>query len=203
MTWDAIPSDEAVKKAAEAVKDRAIRVITVDKRTDALHKLEEIIPGDAEVMTASSTTLQEIGFIDLLKSGKHPWRNLKEELLSETDPLKQLELRQKSVTAQYFLGSVHAVAQTGEIVVASASGSQVPAYAYSSPNVIWVIGVQKIVPTLKEAITRVREYVLPLEDARMKREGFPGSMIGKLLILEREMFPGRITAVFVRENLGF
>jgi len=203
MTWDAIPSDEAVKKAAEAVKDRAIRVITVDKRTDALHKLEEIIPGGAEVMTASSTTLQEIGFIDLLKSGKHPWRNLKEELLSETDPLKQLELRQKSVTAQYFLGSVHAVAQTGEIVVASASGSQVPAYAYSSPNVIWVIGVQKIVPTLKEAITRVGEYVLPLEDARMKREGFPGSMIGKLLILEHEMMPGRITAIFVKERLGF
>lgn len=107
------------------------------------------------------------------------------------------------VTAQYFLGSVHAVAQTGEIVTASASGSQVPAYAFSSPNVIWVIGVQKIVPTLDEAITRVREYVLPLEDARMKKAGFPGSIIGKLLTLEYEMMPNRITAIFVKEKLGF
>lgn len=203
MKWDNLPTDEVIKKTTQAVEDRGIKVIIVNNRDEALNKLKEIIPDGAEVMTGSSITLEEIGFVDLLKSGKHPWRNLKAALLSEKDPQKQAELRQKSVTAEYFLGSVHAIAQTGEIVVASASGSQIPAYAFSSPNVVWVVGAQKIVPTLDEAIRRVREYVLPLEDARMKKAGFPGSTIGKLLTLEYEMTPNRITAIFAKEKLGF
>lgn len=203
MKWDNLPTDEVIKKTTQAVEDRGIKVIIVNNRDEALNKLKEIIPDGAEVMTGSSITLEEIGFVDLLKSGKHPWRNLKAALLSEKDPQKQAELRQKSVTAEYFLGSVHAIAQTGEIVVASASGSQIPAYAFSSPNVIWVVGIQKIVSTLDEAINRVREYVFTLEDARMKKAGFPGSVIGKLLTLEYEMTPNRITAIFVKEKLGF
>lgn len=85
-----------------------------------------------------------------------------------------------------FLGSVHAIAETGEMVIASASGSQLPSYVFTSDNVIWVVGTQKIVPTLSDAMKRVREYTLPLEDARMKSEGFPGNTIGKLLIFENQ-----------------
>lgn len=187
----------------EALKTRGINPEFVDKREDALKRLKELIPSGAEVMTAGSTTLGDIGFVDLLKSGKHPWKNLKDELLAEKDPVRQMELRRKSILAEYFLGSVHAVAETGEVVTASASGSQIPAYAYSSNNIIWVVGTQKIVPTLEDAFKRVREYCLPLEDARMKREGFGGSTIGKLLMFEREIMPRKLKLIFVNEKLGF
>ena len=125
--------------------------------------------------------------------------------MSEKDPGRQRELRVKATGAEYFIGSVHAVAETGEVVVASASGSQIPAYAFNARNVIWVVGTQKIVPSLEEALRRIREHALPLETSRMKSLGYPGSMIGKLMILEREltMLERDLTMVFVNEKLGF
>jgi len=204
MKYDTLASKELVKKVMEAVKPRGISPEFVNTKEDALERLTELIPSGAEVNTGLSTTLKEIGFVDLLKSGKHAWKNWKEIILAEKDEAKQMELRRRSVLSEYFLGSVHAIAETGELVIASGSGSQLPAYVYTSNNVIWVAGTQKIVPTLNDAIKRVREYSLPLEDARMKREGYPGSTIGKLLIFEREIDPDRkLTLILVNEKLGF
>jgi hypothetical protein len=113
-------------------------------------------------------------------------------------------LRKSSITAEYFLGSVHAVSQSGETITASNTGSQLPSYAFASNNVVWVVGVQKIVLNIEEGLKRVREYCLPLEDYRMKQAGFGGSAIGKILIFEREKLPNRrITLIFVNEKLGF
>lgn len=204
MDYEKLASQEEIEKTMESLKTRGISAEFVNRREDALKRVKELIPPGAEVMTGGSTTLKEIGFVDLLKSGGHPWKNLKDEIFAEKDGEKQSELRKKSVLSEYFLGSVHAVAHTGEMVVASASGSQLPAYVFTSSNVIWVAGVQKIVPTLDEAVKRVRKYVLPLEDARMKSEGFSGSTIGKLLIFEREIDPDRkLRLIFVNEKLGF
>ena len=168
MQYDKLSSEDAVKRAMEAVKERGVSAEFVQTKEEALNRLKEIIPAGAEIMTAGSTTLEEIGFIELLKSGKHAWNNIKDKLLAEKDPKRQAELRRKSVTSEYYLGSVHAVAETGEIVVASASGSQLPSYTFSSNNIIWVVGTQKITPDLEEAIKRVRTHALPLEDRRMK-----------------------------------
>lgn len=202
--WEKLASEEEIRVTMQAVEVRGIKTDVVENRTEALQKLKTMIPAGSEVMTGSSRTLEEIGFVDLLISGEHPWRNLKSEILAEEDPGRQAELRRHSVTAQYFLGSVHAVAQSGEIVTASASGSQIPAYSFSSPNVIWVVGTQKIVSNLDEALRRVREHSFPLEDARMKAAGYPGSTIGKLLITEHEIMPNRqVTLIFIKEKLGF
>lgn len=204
MKYDTLAPEKAVKKVMEAVKPRGIRPEFVHTKEDALKRLKELIPSGAEVMTGGSTTLKEIGFVDFLKSGKHPWKNWKDIILAEKDEAKQVELRKKSVSSEYFLGSVHAIAETGEMVIASASGSQLPSYVFTSSNVIWVVGTQKIVPALSDAIKRVREYTLPLEDARMKSEGYAGSTIGKLLIFEREINPDRrLTLILVNEKLGF
>ena len=204
MRYNQLPVKEIIEKTAEAVKSRGINVELVETKEEALNRLIEIIPADAEVMTAGSTTLEEIGLTDLLKSGKHKWNNLKDRILGEKDEAKQSVLRKKSVTSDYFLGSVHAVVETGEILVASASGSQLPSYAFSSDNIIWVVGVQKIVPTVEEAFKRIQEYCFPLEDKRMKNIGYPGSTIGKILVFEREIMPNRrIRLIFVNEKLGF
>ncbi len=204
MDYQTLASKETVEKVIEALKPRGIRAELVETKEEALERIKAMLPEGAELMTGSSTTLEQIGFTDLLKSKNHPWKNLKDEILAEKDPLKQKELRKKSVTAQYFLGSVHAVGENGEVLDASASGSQIPSYAFSSDNIIWVVGAHKIVPTLEDGLERIRKYVLPLEDKRMKILGYPGSTIGKLLIFEQEVMPNRIiTLIFVNEKLGF
>ena len=157
-------------------------------------------------MTGASLTLKEIGFEALLISGSHPWRNLKAEIVAEKDPVKQTLLRRQGVLADYFLGSVHAVAETGELVVASLTGSQLGPYAFTSSHIIWVVGAQKIVPSLDEAIRRVREYVLPHEDKRMRESsgGKMGSAIGKLLIIQQEVpfLNRKLTLLFVNQAVG-
>jgi L-lactate utilization protein LutC len=204
MKWAELADEDTVRRTSDALRARGVRVDFLQTREEALKRIVELIPSGVEVMTGSSTTLKEIGFVDLLEGGKHLWNNLKEAIVKEKDPLKQMELRKRSVSAEYFLGSVHAVTQSGEVIIASNTGSQLPSYAYSSNNVVWVVGAQKIVLNLEEGMRRVREYCLPLEDQRMKQAGFAGSAIGKILIFEREAMPNRrITLIFVNEKLGF
>jgi len=120
-------------------------------------------------MTGASATLDEIGFLQLLKLGTHQWKNLKTEITGEKDPVRQRGLRVRATAAQYFVGSAHAIAETGEIVVASASGNQIPAYAYSSNNVIWVVGAQKIVASLDEG-SKASSGVLPANGERQNEK---------------------------------
>ncbi|MFA7319341.1 MAG: lactate utilization protein [Parcubacteria group bacterium] len=201
--WSQLSTDEVVQKTLDALKERNIEAEVVEDKGATLKKIQTLIPDSASVMTGASTTLDEIGFTDLLKSGSHPWKNFKDEMLAEKDEKLQNELRKRSVLADYYLGSVHAVTEGGKILIASATGSQLPASAFTSNHVIFVVGAQKIVKDFEGALRRLNEYVFPLEDARMKSVGYPGSVIGKILILEKEYVPGRIKLIFVKEKLGF
>ena len=205
MNYETIPSQEAVAKTAAAMKERNINAIVVQNKAEALDKIKALIPAGASVMNGSSTSLIEIGYVDYLKSGSHPWNNLHAPIVAEKDPKKQMELRRAAIFADYFLGSVHAITAEGELVTASASGSQIAPYANTAKNVIWVASTNKIVPTIDAALTRIKEYVFPLEDARMKKTGAAGSVIAKILINEREpAFSGRtVTMILVNEKLGF
>lgn len=205
MNYETLASAEAVNKTIDALLERGMRAVAVNDRAEALGKVKSLIPKGVSVMNGSSRTLEEIGFVDYLKSGNHGWKNLHEEILLEKDPAKQAMLRKQTVLSDYYLGSVHAIAETGQFVIASNSGSQLPHIVFTSPNLIFVVGAQKIVPSLDEALARVREYVLPLENQRMKDAGYGGSAISKLLIFEREpSFMGRkVHIIFVNEKLGF
>lgn len=173
--------------------------------TEALARIKELLPKGVSIMNGSSRTLEEIGFIDYLTNGQHGWKNLHDEIFAEKDAEKQMELRKYSVVSDFYLGSVHAVTESGEIVVVSASGSQFPHLAFTSPNVILVVGTQKIVSTLAEARERIEEHVFPLEDDRMKGMGYPGTMLGKELVLHKEhpMMGRKVHVILVNEQLGF
>jgi len=198
-----IPNEEELKHTIENIKSRGINVILVENKRKAIEKIKEIIPKGSEVVNGSSTTLNEIGFIDYLKSGKHGWKNLHEEIVKEKDMSKQMDLRRKSVVSEYFLGSVNAIAETGELVACDASGSRVSAYPFAAKNLILVAGINKITKNLEEAMKRVKEYVYPLENERaQKAYGMPSTK-GKWVIIEREIIPDRITLILVKEKLGF
>lgn len=206
MDYASLPTLDRIHRTLEAVRGRGIHAELVETKEEALVRVQVLIQAGAVVMTGASVTLQQIGFEALLINGNHPWHNFKADLLAEKDPLKQMAMRRQGILAEYFLGSVNALAETGELVFASGSGSQLPAYAYSSRNVIWVAGAQKITPTLDEAIRRIREYVLPLEDQRMKSIGnAAGSRINRILILENEpaYLRRNLTLILVNQILGF
>lgn len=206
MAYDIVPTLEIIQRTVESVNARGIHAELVETKEAALQRIKALIPPGCVVMTGSSVTLQQIGFEDILISGNHPWRNFKDDLLAEKDPVKQSAMRRQGTLAEYYLGSVNALAETGELVFASGSGSQLPAYAYTSHNVIWVVGAQKIAPTLEDALQRVREYVLPLEDQRQKNLGNKaGSRINRILSIEGEpaYLRRNLTLILVNQVLGF
>jgi L-lactate utilization protein LutB len=206
MDYSSLADNEKIERTAKAVESRGVSVIVADSKESVLHRLVNLIPEGATVMTGASLTLKQIGFEELLKSGNHRWRNLKGEIIAEKDPVRQSLLRKQATLADYFLGSVHAIAETGEILVASATGSQIAPYAYSSSHVIWVAGAQKIVPSVEDGFRRIREYVLPHEDQRMKKNFGPGagSFIGKILLFEREApyLHRSVTLILIQEMAG-
>ncbi len=204
MSYDTLASQETIDKTLAAMRAKSYDVHFVQNKAEALEKLKSLIPAGEDLMTGGSTTLNEIGFVDILKSKNHSWKNWKDMILAESDAVKQNELRVKSVAAKYFIGSIHALTEDGATLSASASGSQLPAYAFTSDHVVWVIGAQKIVKDWEDGIKRIKEHCVPLEDARMKSTGAPGTSLSKILIFDHEIMPNRkIHVILVNEKLGF
>jgi len=204
VKWNRAPSEEEIEATRGAVEKNAnIRVLRVDDGGQALQHIKDLIPPGAEVMNGSSTTLIEIGFVDFLSHGDHHWNDLHKAITSQEDKAKRDEIRRKSVTSEYFLSGVNAIAKTGELVACDATGSRVGAWPIAAGKLILVAGTNKIVPTLGEALQRVREYCYPLEDARSKKVSGVPSQIGKCVILANERQAGRVTLILINDTLGY
>lgn len=203
--YDTLATRETIQKTAEGLKARGFDPIMVGNKEEALEKIKELIPAGASVMNGSSVTLDEIGFVEYLKAGEHGWNNVHEAIINEKDPAKQQELRRNSVTSDFYLGSVHALAETGEMVIASNTGSQLPHLVFTSPNLILVVGTQKITPTLADAMDRLEKYVVPLEDARAMKAYSMHTAQNKTVIMrgENPMMGRKIYVILVNEKLGF
>ncbi len=112
-------------------------------------------------------------------------------------------IRQLLASPDVIVGSVAALTETGSLVVASGSGSQLPGYAGGAGRAIWIVGAQKVVPDLDTALRRVEDHCLPLESARTEEAyGWP-SAVNRLLVLNAEHRPGRGTVLLLREAIGF
>jgi hypothetical protein len=201
--FDERPDEETLEATVENIAERGIQAEVVPDGETALARLQASIPDGASVMTGHSTTLEQIGFAEHLASGDHDWQNRRSDVWSVDDPEERLDARRAAQTADYFLGSVNAVARSGELVAADASGSRIGAYPFAAKNLLLVSGTNKLVPTLEDARRRVEEYVYPLEDARAEDAYGEESMLGKELVFRREKFEGRTRLILVRENLGF
>lgn len=200
---DELPSDDDVAETVENLEARGFEVVVVDDAEEALSTLASLIPRGASVMDGHSTTLEEIGFVDHLAAGDHGWENLHEAVFSIDDDAERAAARRRAQTADYFVGGVNAVARTGELVAADASGSRIGAYPFAAGNVVIVSGINKIVADLDAALERLESVAYPLEDARAEEAYGTGSAIAKQLIFRRETIEGRTTVLLVRERLGY
>lgn len=197
-----LASDEQIERTVAALAANNIQAVVAENGEDAKKKLFELLPEGAEVFISSSTTLNTLGVPEVIdNSGRYDSVRNK---LSKMDPKTQNRDMQKlGATPQYILGSVHALTESGKAIIASASGSQLGPYASAAAKVVWVVGTQKIVPSLEEGMKRLEEYTFPLEDARALKAYGVNSSINKVLIVNKEMMPGRTTVILVKENLGF
>ena len=195
-------SAESISRTIEALAARNVEAVLVESRESALARLKELVPEGCEVFVSTSETLDTIGYTEYMH-GNDRYINLHDQMLAQPDAAAQREFRRTTTTADYFVGSVQAIAETGEIVVASGSGSQIGAFAYGARRVIMVAGTQKICPTLAEAEARTRGFTLERHDRWLEGRGSGPAPIGKFLVMEHEPVVGRITMILIPESLGW
>lgn len=198
-----VASDESIEKAVLSLKENGIDAEVVKDQQEAKKAVLEMLPNGAEIMDMTSRTLETIGLTEAITQSEK-YNAVKPKLYSMDRATQGPEMQKMGAAPQWVIGSVHAVTEDGKVIIASNTGSQLPAYAYGSTNVIWVIGGQKIVKDLDEGLERLNSYVLPLESERARQAyGVPGSAINKLLIINKEVTPGRIKMVIIKEPIGF
>jgi hypothetical protein len=199
----AVPADEArLERAAKSLTAHGYAVHLVDTVEDARRLVNELLPGDRGIFTATSETLRRSGLAeDIDQSGRY--RSVRAEQIEWDFATEADEMRRTRSAPDVVVGSVHAVTEEGELVTASAGGTQLAPYASGAGQAIWVVGAQKVVPDLETALRRIRTYSYPKEDARAQEAYGMRSVIGKILIAGPEVFPGRGTVVLIREAIGF
>jgi hypothetical protein len=189
-------------RAAAALTAHGFAVEVLDDAAAARARVDELIPDDVSVFTAASETLRLSGIeADINTSGRY--RALKPWLLAMDRVASADEFRRLLAAPDIVVGSVAALTETGSLVVASASGSQLTAYAGGAAHMILVVGAQKVVPDLSTALLRLDDHVLPLENTRALAAYGQPSAVNRLLVLNAEPHPGRGTVLLLREAIGY
>jgi hypothetical protein len=194
--------DERIAAAAEALERNGFRALVVDTGQEARLRVHQLLPDGAEVYNNTSRTLESIGIADdIERSGRY--QPIRLRLYQMDREMQRREMRVLAAAPEYVVGSVHAVTDDGSMLIASASGSQLGPLVSGAANVILVVGGQKIVPDLETGLRRIREYCYPLEDERARRVYGVPSGVNNILIINRVLVPQRVTAILVKEELGF
>lgn len=193
--WSNLAHNSILEKTVSALQKNNFEVLVVDTNKEALEKIEELVPPDNEVLTMPSVTLEAIS---------NNYKDLHRKIIKMDIVGKTLEKKRIESAPHVALGSVNAITECGEIVIASSTGSQIPASAYGANKVIYVVGIQKIIPDLAHAYRRIYEYILPLERERIKDSKLQyESSANKILIINREPIQGRTLIIFIRQELGY
>lgn len=186
---------------ADQLRANGFSVHVVDSGTEAKELVLDMVPTGSEVFTSTSVTLDQTGIAEVLNGDDYvSLRNRLYSLMG--DPSKKKEMKQTVASADFVVASVHAVTADGKLLIASASGSQLPLAAYGADQVIFVVGTHKIVPDLEAGLHRIEQHIVPLEDKRALTAYGVNTMFAKLLVFNREV-PGRVTVILVDEELGY
>ena len=197
-----LATDEQITRTANALEAHNIHAIIVEDGIEAKRKFFELIPDGAEVFLGASVTLEQLGIKDEVdKSGR--FDSLRPRMFAMDRATQGREIRKLGSAPDYAAGSVHAVTEGGQVLIASNTGSQIGPYATGAGKVIWVVGSQKIVKDLEEGFRRIQEYCLPREEVHMQQLYKTSTGVNKVLIVNHEFRPGRITMIIVKEELGF
>ena len=191
-----------VQRAAAALEGHGMAVVRARDAAEARRIVLDLIPDGAQVHHGASVTLDVTGIsTELETSGRY--EPLRAKVRSMDRAMYGNEIRRLSAAPDVMLGSVHAITETGSLLAASSSGSQLGPYVAGAGHVILVAGTQKIVADVEEGLRRIDDYAYPLEDARALEAYGIHSGVNKVLIINREIVPGRITVVLVDEAIGF
>lgn len=212
---------EQLEPVAEALRKNNMSVYCVERKEQVLPLLSTLVNRGDTVAVGGSQTLEETGVIEWLRHGDFCFIDRGKPGLT---PEERGECMAKSLTATVFLCSANAVTKQGELYNVDGNGNRVAALCYGPKTVVLVVGCNKIVNDLPEAVKRVKTVAAPLNTRRLHcktpcaetghcicpdaptfAEGCtsPQRICGMSVVTGRQRTAGRIHVILVGEPLGF
>jgi hypothetical protein len=193
---------ELLDKVAAALRANGFAAEILDDAAAARARIKGLIPEGAGVLTGASETLRLSGIDEDINAGGR-YDAIRPRIFAIDRATGADEIRRLVAGPDFVVNSVAAVTEAGSLVLASGSGSQLPANAGGAGHAVWVVGAQKVVPDLDTALRRIREHAFPLENVRAQAMYGMPSAVNRLLILNADPRPGRGTVLLLREAVGY
>ena len=211
---------DSIRSVMENLEKNRIAVEYLEKKEDVLSRIRELIPAGSIVASGGSSTLNETGVIELLKSGDYTYLD---RMAPDLTPEQRQEMAIKGNTADYYLCSSNAITEAGELYNVDGNCNRIAAIAFGPKSVIMVVGINKIVTDLDAAIRRVKTIAAPLNTKRLNCDTYcrtagvcmgvdgamtdgchsPARICCNYLISAQQRVPNRIRVILVGESLGF
>ena len=178
-----------------------------DTSAEALEMALELIPEGASIGWGGAMSAQQIGLIDAVKTPKY-------HAIDRAAAPDREQAMKDCLFADVFLSGANALSMDGEMVNIDGQGNRVAAIVYGPKSVIVIAGMNKVVDTLEDAITRARTVAAPINQQRFLHNN-PCTATGKCadctsktcicnqILITRHCRPvGRIKFILVGEELG-
>jgi hypothetical protein len=201
-TFAELASDEQIARTVKALEAHGIHTLIAQNGEEAKRMFFDLLPDGTEVFLGASVTLEKLGIKDEVNTSGR-FDALKPKMFAMDRKTQMREIQKMGAAPEIAAGSVQAVTEAGEVIIASNTGSQLGPYASGAGKVIWVVGTQKLVKDLNEGLRRIREYCMPLEDQHMQQLYKIGTALNKILIVSGEARPNRTTMILVKEDIGY
>ena len=200
----------------ESLEGNNFEVFLAGDRAEAKRiVLEDILPktGAKTVSWGGSMTFMDSGLYQVLKD--HPKLEVLDTFNRNLPREESMELRRKALLCDLFVTGTNAVTETGKLVNLDMYGNRVAAITFGPKNVIILVGRNKIVGDVDEAIARIKNYAAPVNSMRLDKKtpcakravcencSSPDRICNTWTITEKSFPKGRTKIVLINEDLGF
>jgi len=204
--------DETIQAVIDSLEKHNMAGYFVENQGELIELLKDFIPQGSAIGSGDSVTLEQTGVFDWLRNGEYTFYDKFKPGLSSAE---KRALYLKNFSADTFITGSSALTMDGKIFNIDGNGSRVAPMLYGPPQVIIVVGTNKIVRDLPEAIERTRQVAAPLDAKRLKKDT-PCAKLGRCIdcnhkqricndfvLITGQFAEGRIKIVIVNETLGY
>ena len=193
------------------LESRNMEAYFVKTKEEALKKALELIPEGSSISWGGTVSAKEIGLLDAVHEGNYEVYDREE---AQTPELKN-EIAHKALDCDFFIGSTNALAENGVMVNIDGNANRVAAFAFGPKNVLLIVGMNKVVKSEEDAMSRARNEAAPINaqrfglDTPCSKNGMcydcksPDCICCQILITRYSRAAKRIKVILVDENLGF
>ena len=198
-------------RVVAALESRNMEAYYVETKEEAVKKALELIPKGSSINMGGAASVKECGLYDAISNGEYEFYD-RDKVKT---PEEKEEIARKAFSSDYFLGSVNAMSEDGVFINIDGNANRVAAYAFGPKNVLLIVGMNKVVKTQEDAMSRARNEAAPVNaqrfgiDTPCSKAGScfdcksPECICCQILVTRFSRQKGRFKIILVDENLGF